>query len=440
MTGRGRGVRAGTLALALVALLGGCTYASSEPGLLGRDPKPTSPAPAPSDPGPPTPRVRSAGNLRLPVAGEATWTSGDGLGITVRFAVLAVRRVEGATVLDWSVTPISGPRLEPDDPVSASLNLALSRVGESNTNVFLLDRTGHHLYRPLTRLDPADPGCLCTPIWRIQQSLRMGRTTLLQTAFPELPAATTAVDVDLVSVPIFAEVAVTAAGRAPVARAPTDLGRPAADPTVGEATPEFAYAPTGQRFVVRVEQLSAADTFTSLTWTVHAVTAGEGLDGAVDPPFADAAPPPHPFNAAVAGGPVLDVAGASRPLRARLVTSHTQASAGQECLCSSLRLWAEVLRRPGSEVRMVTNFAALPLGTKRVDVTFPGAGTVAGVRTERAGSGSAAARRTTAAGRATWLADDGYALVGWPAEVWPTPVPNPAQLRAYRAIVEDLIR
>jgi hypothetical protein len=40
------------------------------------------------------------------VADERTWTSADGLQIQVRIAVHAVRRVGGATVLDWSVTPI----------------------------------------------------------------------------------------------------------------------------------------------------------------------------------------------------------------------------------------------------------------------------------------------------------------------------------------------
>jgi hypothetical protein len=51
------------------------------------------------------------------VVGEATWTSADGLDITMRLAVHAVRRVPGGTVLDWSVTPLHGRGLRPNDPL-----------------------------------------------------------------------------------------------------------------------------------------------------------------------------------------------------------------------------------------------------------------------------------------------------------------------------------
>ena len=45
-------------------------------------------------------------NPNLPVLGDAIWVSGGRLPVTIRFAVHAVRRIEGATVLDWSVTPL----------------------------------------------------------------------------------------------------------------------------------------------------------------------------------------------------------------------------------------------------------------------------------------------------------------------------------------------
>ena len=59
----------------------------------------------------PLPPIRPT-NPRLPVMGERVWTTGEGLRVVVRLAVHAVRRIEGATVLDWSITPISAPRLQ----------------------------------------------------------------------------------------------------------------------------------------------------------------------------------------------------------------------------------------------------------------------------------------------------------------------------------------
>ena len=84
-------------------MLAGCTYSAEEPGLFPSR-VPSQDAETPAAPLPPQPT-----NPELPVAGEAVWTTGDGLGVTVRFAVHAVRRIPGATILDWSVTPISCP-------------------------------------------------------------------------------------------------------------------------------------------------------------------------------------------------------------------------------------------------------------------------------------------------------------------------------------------
>jgi hypothetical protein len=81
----------------------------------------------PATAAPPTP---PATNPELPVLAEAVWTSADGLGVQVRIGVHAVRRISGATVLDWSVTPLAAPHLQPGDPVPAHLDLALSRPSD----------------------------------------------------------------------------------------------------------------------------------------------------------------------------------------------------------------------------------------------------------------------------------------------------------------------
>ena len=73
---------------------------------------------------------------------------------------------------------------------------------ESSANVFLVDARRRTVYRPLLRAPDSDY-CLCTPIWLSQRSLRIGVTTLLQVAFPELPDALRTVDVDIPTVPQF---------------------------------------------------------------------------------------------------------------------------------------------------------------------------------------------------------------------------------------------
>src|SRR5689334_9354035 len=111
-------------------MLAGCTYSRSEPGLF--PPAPPSAPPTPTwTPSPP--------NLKLPVLGEAIWTTGEGLNVTVRFAVQAVRRIPGATVLDWSVTPLSAPGRALGDVLPSGVDLGLSRAGEGDVNVLLLD-------------------------------------------------------------------------------------------------------------------------------------------------------------------------------------------------------------------------------------------------------------------------------------------------------------
>src|SRR5215211_4002613 len=95
----------------LAWLLTGCSYDHVEPGLFGQSAARETSAP-PIRPVTPDERAQTP-NPDLPVVGEATWTSADGFDITMRVAVHAVRRTEGATVLDWSVTPLRGAGLQP---------------------------------------------------------------------------------------------------------------------------------------------------------------------------------------------------------------------------------------------------------------------------------------------------------------------------------------
>src|SRR4029453_12265224 len=106
----------------------------------------------------------------------ATWTSADGFDITMRVAVHAVRRIEGATVLDWSVTPLAGAGLRPKDPLPTAVNLG---PNEGYPDILLVDAVRARVYRPLT-LRGWDSQCLCTPLMVAQRNLRIGYTTVLQ--------------------------------------------------------------------------------------------------------------------------------------------------------------------------------------------------------------------------------------------------------------------
>jgi hypothetical protein len=146
--------------LALVCVVAGCTYNRAEPSLFDH-PRTRDTTVPPLRSVTPVEAAQLA-NPYLPVVGEAIWTSVDGLDITVRIAVHAVRRVTGGTVLDWSVTPLHGPGLQPNDPVPRTFDLGLTRPGEGYPNILLVDAARSRVYRPLT-LKASASGCLCTP-------------------------------------------------------------------------------------------------------------------------------------------------------------------------------------------------------------------------------------------------------------------------------------
>jgi hypothetical protein len=425
-----------TVAAALMVVVG-CSYSEREPGLLDREtPQPT--VGPPSSKSSPSATPLPVTNPELPVAGEAVWTSADGLDVQVRFAVHAVRRVDGGTVLDWSVTPIRASNRRPGDAVPDSVDLGLSRRWESSANVFLVDARRRTVYRPLVRAPDSDY-CLCTPIWLSQRSLRIGVTTVLQAAFPELPDALRTVDVDIPTVPQFWRVPVTPVGQVPVANRPTDLTRPAvAHPRVARSD-MFRYGASEQVFRVRVDRVVAGGTFTSLEWAIVSVTGGAGVEAASAPPFASAnAAKVTAHNPVAASGPVLRVGGDGTILHTRVMTNRFTSGEADECLCTDLRSWAAVLRQPDKVATVVTNYPALPRGTHQVAVVFDGLDPMTVTVTP-----ASDATINTAAPIPTnpkfWRLRRNNPRPGWKTGDWPTPVPTRAQLEGYTATV-DLIR
>jgi hypothetical protein len=418
----------------MIGMLVGCTYGAEEPGLFGREPEPTDAASeVPQREWPVIEEEGRRSNTKLPVIGEEIWTSGDGMRLTVRIAVHAVRRTSGATVLDWSVTPLGAPGLGPNDVVPASIDLGLHRFDEGNTNVFLVDSPGERLYRPLVHRD-LSRRCLCTSVWRAQRSLQIGRTSLLQTAYPELPPQLTRVDVDIASVPMFTGVPVTPVGLVPLPHEPVDLTRPpdASDQPRGAVLAgRLNYH--GQRFQVRIERVLASATNTSLEWTLRSLDPGAGLEEASLPPFADPIAP-ITYNTIAASGPRLRVG--ERVLRTRLVTSTLTARGTVECLCSDLRIWARALRSPGQEATVVTNLPALPEGARGVDVVLPGhdAKRVAVTPVADAALRAGPQQRLDVG---TW-AERNWPR-GWNSFNWPTRVPSRDALTDYVAVTDRLL-
>jgi hypothetical protein len=378
------------------------------------------------------------------VVGEAVWTSAEGLEIQVRIAVHAVRRMSGATVLDWSVTPLHGQGLKLGEPIPPTVNLGLDRLGEYNPNVFLVDGLGARVYRPLISHGFAGfDSCLCSPVRLVERTLRIGETELLQIAFPPLPDDLATVDVDIATVPTFTHVPVTGVGLVPSALRPVFLGRDADVSSVGRTSRPFSYDKSGQQFVVSVDEVLAGSSSTSLRWTIQSLTAGDGLEAVTTPPFAEApSASARPSNPSSASGPQLRLGGGSRVLlRARQIVVGPLKHGVVECLCSDLRVWASSLQHAEQQASVVTTFPALPNGTQRVDVVLPGLKPLRDVEVTAAPDAAflsgAPTRRPPSE---SWIYRAEYPPSGWPVDQWPTPLPDPKQLAHFSATVAPIVR
>jgi hypothetical protein len=421
--------------LALVCVVAGCTYNRAEPSLFdhSRTSQTTVPLLRPVTP------VESAqvANPDLPVVGEAIWTSADGLDITVRIAVHAVRRVAGGTVLDWSVTPLHGPGLQPNDPVPRTLDLGLTRPGKGYPNILLVDIARSRVYRPLTPKTAAS-GCLCTPVTVVQQNLRIDYTTLLQAAFPPLPDDLAAIDVQLATVPPFWQVPVTPAGMLPLASYETELTRPAEETPVRASTQPFTYHPARQHYLVMINNVYASSSFTSIAWTIQSLEAGRGLQSASNPPFADSVPPARAYNQISAGGPQIRLG--NRLSRARLITTKLAGHGALECLCSDLRIGAVAMRRVGKQMSVVTNLPPVPPGTSKVDIVLPGLTTLRNVAVTAAPDAAFRSAGPAVREPQFWTYSGNRSQSGWEPRNWPTPVPRQKELLGYRATVDTIVR
>ncbi len=418
-------------------LSAGCTYAKEEPGLFEnrgtQSPSIENTPPAPTNP-------------ELPVAAEAEWTTAEGLHISTRFALHAVRRIQGATVVDWSVTPLSSPGYGRGDPLPSWADVGLSRSSEGDINMFLLDPAGGRVYRTLSHESRRlFRRCLCTPLWLAQQGLRIGETRLLQATFPPLPEALDFVDVDLINLAPFPHVPVTPIGHVPTASHPTDLARPPAAGRQALARKEFRYQREPHRVRgIAIDRVVAAPGRTSLEWTIRSVTDQSSfiLEPALSPIGGTLPDDVDVLDRDVVSGPMIrpHELPAAKPSTVSWMTTAVAGRKAYECLCSSLGLWAGSLRRAGGQASVASNYPALPAGTRTVDVILPGIATLPDIPV--VGAEDSAPRLGPAKPHAgdTWIYYSSDPPRGWMTAQWPTPLPDPEQLKDYRSFTENLTR
>jgi hypothetical protein len=426
--------------LITACLIAGCSYDPAEPGLFGRSITRETTAP-PIHPVTPDESAQTP-NPDLPVVGEAIWTSADGLDITMRIAVHGVRRMPGATVLDWSVTPLHGPGLHSNDPVPRRVDLGLTRPGEGYPSILLVDTARSKVYRPLT-LKGSRSGCLCIPVTVAQHNLRIDHTTLLQVAFPPLPDDLATVDVQLATLPPFWQVPVTPVGMLPLASYPTELTRPAEPTSVLASTKAFRYRPTGQHFLIMINGVYASPTFTSIAWTILSLDPGRGLQTASTPPLADVERPERPYNQISAGGPRIRLGNVD--YRARLVTTRLGGDGALECLCTDLRIGAEPLQHIGQQLSVVTTVPPLPTGTSKVDtskvdIVWPGLSTLTDVPVTIAPDATFRSAGPAVRDVRLWIYRPEEPHTGWAPLDWPTPLPRSYQLRDFQSTVDTIVR
>jgi hypothetical protein len=423
----------GVIGVAAV-LSAGCTYAKEEPGLFqnraSQSPSIENSPPAPTNP-------------ELPVAAEAEWTTAEGLHISTRFAIHAVRRIQGATVVDWSITPLSSPGYGIGARLPSWADIGLSRSSEGDINMFLLDPAAGKVYRTLSHESRRlFRRCLCTPMWLAQQGLRIGETRLLQATFPPLPEALDFVDVDLINLAPFMRVPVTPIGQVPTASHPTDLARPpeARRPTLAQKVFRYREQP-GRVQSIAIDRVVAAPGRTSLEWTIRSVTDQTIfiLEPALSPIGGMLPDNVDVLDRDVVSGPMIRPHGlpAARPSRVSWMTTAVAGRKAYECLCSPLGLWAGSLRRDGGQASVASNYPALPAGTRMVDVILPGVATLSNIPVVDAEDSAPRVGPSTPHTEDTWIYFSSDPPRGWTTAQLPTPLPDPDQLRDYRFFIEN---
>ena len=375
----------------------------------------------------------------------------------VRVAVHGVRRIAGATVLDWSVTPLASDEAKAGDKVGQALDINIDPGFENSNALRLVDTTAKKVYRPLDNDDKVT-GCLCVPWFTVKSDLTVGKTRLMQAAFPELPAGLDQIAVSMRNQPLVSDAPVTPEGEVPTGKS-VDLDAKAEE--LPEAAPgaSFTY-PVGdqlekptQDMTLTVNEVIAGQSGTSLVFTVTADEAGPGLNSLGGRPIND--PQVVQYGTSVyeqaSSGPAISTGSAAEGqlLRPWFATQKQKTAvpprsaknfAWRECLCSTTQIYGKILQTQGRSITLVEHMPPLPAGTSTVDIVFPDNSlpAVKGVKVTEAPEVAASSKKAEVG---TWE----YGSVttsdlpkGWPADKWPTPVPDTASIAASDVAIDDL--
>jgi outer membrane protein OmpA-like peptidoglycan-associated protein len=381
----------------------------------------------------------------------------------VRVAIHGVRRVDGATVLDWSVTPLASDTAKAGDKVDQPLDIDVDPGFDNSNALQLVDTAGKKVYRPLDNDDQVAPGdhqvagCLCVPWFMVKGDLTVGKTRLMQAAFPELPAGLDKITVSIRNQPLASDAPVAPIGEVLTGKG-IDLNAKADDLPQAAPAASFTY-PVGdsldkpaQAMSLTINQVIAGPSGTSLVYTVKADAAGPGLNSFGGRPIND--PEVVQYGTSVfdlaSSGPAIAAAGAEGRLTRPWFASMKQKTeippgaaenfAWRECLCSTTQFYGKILETAGRSITLIEHMPALPSGTSTVDVVFPDKSlpTVKGVKVTEAPE---VASKFKKADVGTWT----YGSVetddlpkGWNLNKWPTPVPDAASIDASVVAVDDL--
>lgn len=382
----------------------------------------------------------------------------------VRVAVHGVRRMTGATVLDWSVTPLASDTAKLGDKVDQQLDVNVAPNFDNTNALVLIDAAAKKVYRPLDNDDQVAPGghqvagCLCVPWFKVYRDLTVGKTRLMQAAFPELPANLDSITVSIRNQPLVSDAPLTPKGEVPTGKT-ADLNAKADALPIAAAAVDFVY-PVGdnlkqptQRMSLTINQVVAGSTGTSLIFSVRADKDGPGIDAFGGRPIND--PEVVAYGTKLydlgSSGPGVRVAGPTdTPVIRAWFASLKQKTgkppgvpadfAWRECLCTYTQFYGKFLETSGRSISLVEHMPALPAGTSAVDIVFPGKSllTIKSVKVTEAPKMTGSSKKVDVG---TWKygsVETGDLPKGWELKDWPTPVPDTASIADSEAVVDDL--
>ena len=98
------------------------------------------------------------------------------------------------------------------------------------------------------------------------------------------------------------------------------------------------------------------------------------------------------------------------------------------------------MRRADQRVQVVTNLPAISVGSSSVDIVLPGLATLGRHQPHTAPDSTFRSAGRQSLPPSYWAVRPGEAHPGWDSAAWPTPLPQPDQLKDFRATVDDIVR